>query len=509
MVIIAGYNLIVFIAATLCPDIIQAQLFNNRWSGLGCLQGVVDYLDICCISPSDSRTVAGITFYRNIGMFTEPVMYSIPLITALFTEMFLRRIEERRVWKWLVLLVSVAVSQSTLRMLLAVGAIGIKLIEGCKPKQRWLMVFPAIVLVAGAVFMLLRQKSDLGGRSTAAHIEHYIAAFQEFLEHPLLGCGYFREDQIVAHFASKSNKGLSNSIAVVLAEGGIFLGLFCMIPFFIGLTQIRSKNNKRVAMWTLGPLGLYCVTVFHFHLLLILFFAFGYSMLEITPIANDSKRKLALVDETGIPQVREPLSPAERVAKMIAILAGCGAAALLLISRGVWQKLSGWMQLRQLYFGQSSWKVYFFSLFLILAVLVTRNASRTWRAKKDGPWLAETVWFILYSALFAGAYPAAFSLASTALDIPTPFGDFFETSALAGLYFSGVVVGWLLIALLRKSKKLFAAGITFVVVLAIGAVTGGYMYASRVVVPTAEIAPVIREASAEKESSMPMRDRRR
>ena len=502
VLIIAACSLAVFAAVTLQPGIVQARMISSRWSSLGYLKEHVNYLNLCVVSRGGTRTIAGFTFYRNMGFFTEPLMFCVPLITALFTEMFLHRKEDRRVWKWLVLLAAVAVSQSTLGMLLAAGAVGIKLIEGVKLKRRWLMVFPALVLVAAAVFVLLRQKSNIDTDSTATHIQHFIAAVKTFLEHPLIGCGYIREEPIIRYLPPNTSRGLSNSVAVVLAEGGIFLGLICMLPFFLGLAQIFSKNNKRIALWTLGPLGLYCVTVFHFHLLLMLFIAFGYSMLEIRGAESGGKRRLALAEDAEAPAAREDLTAPERVGRITGIILGCAAAAALLLSAGFWKALSRWMTLRQLYLGQSAWKVYYFSLFLILAVLVICQAVRVWTKKEDRRWLGETAWFLLVSALFAAVYPAAFSLASTALDVPTSFGDFFESTALAGLYFGSVAVGWLLLALWRRNKKLFAAGAAAAAVLVLCAAVGVRMYVSRLSAPTDDIAPIIREASSAAEGKL-------
>ena len=491
-------SLVVFFAVTLRPELVQAQMLRTRWSAHGYLRTLIGYLDLCCVSPSDTRTVAGFTIYRNMGFFTEPLMFCIPLITALFTEMFLRPKEDRRVWRWVVLLAAVVSTQSTLGMLLATGAVGVKLVEGIRPKRRWIMAFPALIVVALFAFLLLRQKSDVGGGSTAAHIEHYIAAFKTFLEHPLLGCGYLREEPILLHLSKglqARSKGLSNSVAVVLAEGGVLLGLICMLPFFIGLAQLRSRNSKRVALWTLGPLGLYCVTVFHFHLLLMLFMAYGYAMVELAPAEGGRGRRLALAECAEDRPAREKPAMGERAAKGAAILAGCCAGAALFLSGGFWQALSRWLRSNQLYFGQSAWKLFFFSLFVILAALTLRFAVRA-RAKKEGPWLAETVWFLLYTALYAAAYPALFSLASTALDIGLPFGDFFETAALAGLYFGGVGVGWLLISLLRVRKRLFAPVLAAALLLAAGLAAGAGLRAARVEVAAEEIAPAVRAAAA-------------
>ncbi len=495
IVILSGLSLIVFAAVILQPQIIQARLLKTRWSGQGYIKDIINCLNACCFSSGGTRTIAGFTFYRNRCFFTEPLMFCIPLITALYTEMFLRKKQNRHAWRWMILLAAVLSSQSTLGMLLAVGAIGIKLIEGTTPKRRWVMVLPVLVFVTAGVFVLLRQKADIDEGSTASHIYHYIIAFRTFFEHPLIGCGYFREDQILLHAANQTDKGLSNSIAVVLAEGGIFLGLMCMVPFFIGLAQIRSKYNKRIALWVLGPLSLYCVTIFHFHLLLMLFIAFGYSMLQITSSEKRKKRKLVLAEDIEVPQMCMQLSTMDRIVKGIIISLGCGVVAVVLLSKGFWRTASRWLELHQLYLGQSSWKVYFFSLFLILMVLTIRYALFALGKRKMGTWLAETVWFVFYSVLFSVAYPAIFSLASTALDIVTTFGDLFETAAMAGLYFGGIIIGWLLIALFRWSKKLFAAGVAVVAVLTVSITAGVYQYMSKIYVPTAEIAPIIHEIS--------------
>lgn len=501
VLIIAICNLVVYSAVTIRPELIQGQLLKSRWSAHGYFKTIINYLDICCVVPSDTRTIAGFTFYRNMGFFTEPLMFSIPLITALFTEMFLRQKEDRCVWKWFVLLAVVITSQSTLGMLLAVGALGIKLIEGMNPKKGWIMIFPALIVASFFIFLLLRQKSDLGGNSTAEHIEHYIAAFKTFLDHPLLGCGYLREEPILLHFSESllaRNKGLSNSIAVVLAEGGIFLGILCMTPFFLGIAQIRSKGSKRVALWMLGPLGLYCITVFHFHLLLMLFMAYGYAMLEFIPAEGGHRRKLVLADETEAPPIQEHSVPGTRIAKGVSLFMGCCAAAALFLSKGLWQLISHWLQLRQLYLGQSSWKVFFFSLFLILTVLVLRFAIRACAQKEKEPWIAVTVWFLLYTVVYAAAYPAVFSISSTALDIVTSFGDFFETAALAGLYFGGVAVGWLLIDLLRinENLRLFSLVLVAVLLFAAGIVEGARLYASQIEVHTDELEPTVQAIAA-------------
>lgn len=502
--VIAVCNLIVYGAVTLRPELIQTQLMNSRWSGQGSIIRLLNYLDLFCVSPSRTRTIAGFTLYRNMGFFAEPLMFCVQLITALFTEMFLRKKGERRLWRWVVLILAVFTSQSTLGMLLAAGAVGLKLVEGAGPKRRKAMLAPALLIVAAAVLVLLRQKSDAdSGHSTAAHIQHYLAAFRTFLEHPLLGCGYLREESILQHlpgdFLSRSH-GLSNSVAVVLAEGGVLLGLLCMVPFFLGLAQLRSRGSRRVVLWTLGPLGLYCATVFHFHLLLMLFMAFGYAQLELVP-AEGGKRRLILAEDGGAPSPRDPLTAPQRIGRTAALLLGCCAAGGLFLSGGLWQAVSRWLRLHQLYLGQSAWKVYFFALFLILAVLTVRQVLRAW-GRKDAAWLPEAVWFLGYSLLFAALYPRAYTGLSTILDRPTAFGDLFESAALAVLYFGGVALGWGVVALGRRNRRLLPAGAAAVLLLAAGTAAGISRLASGGEAGISAAAPALQAAVAAAEGKV-------
>ncbi len=496
--ILAACNLVVYAVVTFRPEVIQSHVFNTFWGKPGYLQPAISFLDLCCfLTSAGTRTIAGFTIYRNLCFFAEPLMYCIPLVTALFTELFLRRKADRCPWKWALLTIAVFTTQATLGMMLTAGTLGIKLIASVKPKRRLAVSIPILAIVIAAVVVLFRQKVGTGGTtSIASHIAHYTIAFKAFLAQPLIGCGYLQEDLVFQYLSPGQtvSRGLSNSVAAVLAQGGILLGLLCMTPFFIGLAYIKTKEKKDIALWTLGPLGLYCLIPFHFHLLLMLFMAFGYSMLEVSPIES-GKRKLVLTGDVETPSVLEHLSRPERIAKVAAIILGCCVTVGLFVSGSLWKTVTRWMELHQLFFGQSAWKAYFFSLFLIFAVLVLRKSVRGCTKKKEASWLPETGWFLLYSILFASAYPAAYSLASTVLDIATPFGDFFETAALAGLFFGGVAVGWLLIALLRSNKRRVAVVLAAVVLFIMCVTAGTRLLIAMINTSAGEISEVITEAA--------------
>ena len=492
--VVAVVNLIFYAVLILHPEIVQTQLTNSRWSGFGHLTSFLNSCNICCVSPSSRHTIAGFAFYVNNAFFPEPLMYCIPLTVALYTELFLREKKERQIWKWAILSVAVFTTQSTLGMILTVAAIGLKLLEEAKPKHRYLALF-ALVFVVASVFVLFRRKLNTGGSgSIAAHIEHYRCALKTFLEHPLFGCGYLREDQIRLHMSAeqlKRSEGLSNSVFVVLAEGGVFLGLLCMAPLLAWFKLIKSSDKKRIALWALGPFGLYCGTVIHFHLLMMLIMSFGYSLVEFTS-KDGGNGRLVLSDsgesaEKSDSVQAHTLTRGQRMASAAVTILACSTTAALFLSGGFWKAISQWMRLHQLYLGQSAWKAYFFFLFLLFAVLVVRKTICVSGQENRKLRIVEAVWFVVFSIAYYAVYPVTYSLASTGLDLSTPFGDFFETAALAVLYWGGIAIGWGLTALFHINKRFFAAGIAVVGVLVFGIAVGIMHYIPGIAVQTAGI----------------------
>ena len=96
------------------------------------------------------------------------------------------------------------------------------------------------------------------------------------------------------------NPGLSNSVATVLGEGGAMLGALCMMPFlicFLYLFRREEKGERDMALWAVGPLGLYVGIIFVYHIFLIFVIAFGYSLVEVRHTEGEGlPRRLALTN---------------------------------------------------------------------------------------------------------------------------------------------------------------------------------------------------------------------
>ena len=464
---IAILNLMVYSCVTLNPNVVQVQMTQTRWGGLSHLKTWSNYLNVCVVT-SASRNVLGFSIYRNYGFTTEPLMYSIQLVTALYTEMFLRPQQQRKVWKMILLVAAIFTTQSTLGLLITVVTVGLKLFVACRDKGKRPLFLPIAIAVIALVFVLIRQKQETGASSFTVHMEHYRASLEAFLHHPLIGIGYVNDQAVVAFVKdaiSARDQGLSNSVAVILAEGGILLSGICMTPFIVLFCQSRKHNStKNTAFWAVGPFSLYCLTIVHFHMLLLLFMAFGYATLEIRR-TEEQKRQIILADDGEVAEAKEigkKRKPLLVTFAMIALVTAC--EMLMLFSTGVWKTVFVFLKSNQLLFGQSTWKVYCFSLFLILSVIVIKFWLNTIEKKERLVLLKETAFFILYSTTFLCLYPSLYSWVSTAFGSIRFLGDVIETFILALLYFGMLFAVWLIFSVFSVHKKLAVVGCVCLVI---------------------------------------------
>ena len=289
--IIAFINLIVYYISTFHTNELDSELVYLRWYNGGNLSSLVNCLNVCYLYPGLQAQSFNINFLRDFGPFVEPLMFLIPLGTSLFVELFLRGKDDKWcLWRCLLLNVTIFTVQSTYGLMLLVIAWGLKLISLCSAKEKRIALVPATGAVAlGCGYFLFYKMRQHNGDDLLKylmankHFTDYVYAIKAFMSKPLLAGGYLNDDLTRTFFSEEAMKdiGFSNSIAVVLGQGGIVLGLICMLPFLIGLLQFFSKTNHKYALFMLGPLYLYTITVFHYRYFLIFIFSLGYSLLEI------------------------------------------------------------------------------------------------------------------------------------------------------------------------------------------------------------------------------------
>lgn len=250
-----------------------------------------NYLNMC-LRRWDPMYVCDIE--KNLGIFCEPPMFGLMLGFSIYTELFLKK--KTNILTVLVFLIALLSSRAILGIMICAVAFFLKLVEMMQGKKYAKYVICGAVLAAAAVIVGLAMfKMGNESGSFRTHIDDFVAAFKCWTNYPIFGCGYGNQDPITEYMSAfrADNLGVSNSIAVTLAEGGIVLWLYYVIPFVI-MGMSFFKKNKKTAYWAAGMFLFWVGVVFHLRLLIFLILALGYSMIDLKLTEDgNGKKKIA------------------------------------------------------------------------------------------------------------------------------------------------------------------------------------------------------------------------
>lgn len=242
----------------------------------GSIHKDVNYLNMCFRRPFE----ADIT--KNLGIFTEPPMFGLFLSYGLYTELFLKKKSNPVILAIFVLgLIS---CRAVLALMISLMGVGLKFLEIIEKKKisKIFIVFVCVVLAVGIVVLFWYKRKN-NNASLNTHIDDFAASIKCWLNNDILfGVGFDIEAPIREYMSAfrLDNLGLSNSIAVVIAEGGILLFLYCVLPFAVMMLHF-FRGNKKLAYWGMGMFGLYSVVIIHTRFIACFFIAFGYSLLNV------------------------------------------------------------------------------------------------------------------------------------------------------------------------------------------------------------------------------------
>lgn len=218
---------------------------------------------------------------KNLGIFVEPPMYGLFLGFGVYTELFLKKKSNPAIVA--AFFIAVLSNRAVLTMMICLAAILFLFIEMIKGKKYAKFLISLMILATlGGIILLYFYKKRTGWGSLATHIDDFAAALKCWIHYPILGCGFDSElpiRQYMSEFRS-NNLGLSNSAAVVLAEGGIVLFSYYFLPFALMMSAF-FKRNARLAYWAAGMFMFWVVVIFHTRLFIFFLLALGYSMIDL------------------------------------------------------------------------------------------------------------------------------------------------------------------------------------------------------------------------------------
>lgn len=195
---------------------------------------------------------------RNTSIFNEGPMYSLHLSLALLIELF---IEKRPAAINVVLfLITILTTMSSTGYVLSLGALFLKFYIWSKGKYSF-KYFSSIALcilltsISYIVWQLFNYRADTV--SGLIRFDDYLVAINTWISSPIFGVGILNYDAMRQNMDAWRffNTGYSNSIGLVLAQGGIWLFLPLIYFFYISIK--KSYKEKKYNALSLSILFLF------------------------------------------------------------------------------------------------------------------------------------------------------------------------------------------------------------------------------------------------------------
>ncbi|MBQ5841006.1 MAG: hypothetical protein IIW40_03520 [Clostridia bacterium] len=227
---------------------------------------------------------------RNCGIFAEAPGFAVFLIFGLSTEVFLR--PKVRIPRCIVYCLAAATTFSTKALMLVILILGLKYVVHPSRSPLWFRIksialpFVAMAAIAAAAVLLV---DKVGTTSFRIRVDDVLASLRVFGDKPLFGAGYYNDDAIIAQFQfSRPNNGLSMGLAVLLAQGGLFLTAVYILPMIACLRRFAKRDRWPVAAFFITYLGLLFVSniPFSFFTLFLLAFAMEAGQNPATSISS-------------------------------------------------------------------------------------------------------------------------------------------------------------------------------------------------------------------------------
>lgn len=212
---------------------------------------------------SQNIVFLGRDLVRNCGLFMEAPGFAIFLVYAASVELLLRK--KLRIVRCIILFVTALTTFSAKAILLVVLACGLRyIIQRSRTilSHRFKLVVLPAVLVAVALVAMVLIADKMTSASYFIRMDDVQACLKTWLTHPIFGTGYWNDESVVPFFAfeGRYNDGLSMGLAVILAQGGVYLLMLYLLPMIFCIRRFRGIDRAYVAAFFLVYTGLLLIT---------------------------------------------------------------------------------------------------------------------------------------------------------------------------------------------------------------------------------------------------------
>ena len=209
--------------------------------------------------------------HRNTSIFGEATVFTYFLGSSLLYEWFLGKKDKRKLFILISTMITTFSSSGYLILLYLVVLWAYQYMkEHNKFKQiKWVVIPIVVVLGVSIVLSLIFDPTKLA--SVRIRMSDYINGFTAWLESPIWGHGYQLDTTVY-------NTGFSNSISLILVNGGImFLGIY-LFPIIKNVKMgVFNSNKKPFAYFFVGMVLLFGVLIvaYTYHFLMVVAYAYA------------------------------------------------------------------------------------------------------------------------------------------------------------------------------------------------------------------------------------------
>lgn len=290
--ILCALSLIMFLLGTVFNIIHANGIFYSNWVSPDSVVEFPSFYNIHFITQNNE--FLGFKMIRNTGIYPEAPMFSLPISIAFLYELFYKN-KPNKCYIF-TFIITIFTTMATTGILIVIVFLTIYIIFFIK-KNVYLRMFMylilplALCLVFYLILMIMIEKSS--GGSYGIRNDDYIAGLKAWSDSIWIGNGIGNFESIVKYMSSfrSHNLGYSNSIMLVLANGGIVLFLYYLIPLIMPIIINVRNNNYKKPLFFMGIFILFCVTIFQYTPIMFFLLSIGYID---SVIKNETHKKLSL-----------------------------------------------------------------------------------------------------------------------------------------------------------------------------------------------------------------------
>ena len=215
--------------------------------------------------------IFGVNMLRNCSIFPEAPGFAAYLSVSLAGEMFIRK--KLRYFNIVALCLGAVSSLSAKAILLMALCFVLYFVFKNSQNKKATIIRAVLVFVPAFIFAAVIILDKMQSYSFFIRLDDLFASLKTFSENILFGSGYYNNESIIKNFSYefRANDGLSMGLAVLLAQGGLYMFFFYIFSLVKGV--ICSADKIKTTLFAVIFLGMLFITNIPFGMITLLILA--------------------------------------------------------------------------------------------------------------------------------------------------------------------------------------------------------------------------------------------